>query len=68
MAEKKKISASDTYSATGLSRTGLGFNPDLHDERLATKGLSHDYGLPVTTSWLLTSSGFTYLHDVDSHT
>jgi len=67
MAEKI-ISASDTYSATSHSRTGLGFNPDLRDERVAINRLSHDYGLPVTTSWLLTSSGFMYLHDTDNHT
>jgi hypothetical protein len=64
---QKKISASDTFSSTGLSRTGLGFNPDLREERLATNRLNHDYGLPVTTPWLLTSSGFMYLHDSDIH-
>jgi hypothetical protein len=62
----EKITANDTFSATGLSRTALGFNPDLRDERLATNRLSHDYGLPVTTPWLLTSSGFMYLQDVDN--
>jgi hypothetical protein len=64
---RKKISASDTFSSTGISRTGLGFNSDLLDERLATNRLSYDYGLPVTTLWLLTSSGFMHLHDADIH-
>jgi hypothetical protein len=64
---EKNFSASDTFQATGLSRTGMGFNPDLRDEKLATNRLSHDYGLPVTTSWLLTSSGFMYHHDAYNH-
>jgi hypothetical protein len=44
------------------------FNPDLREERLTTSRLSYDYGLSVMTPWLLTSSGFMYLHDVDNHT
>jgi len=64
---KKKISASDTFSATGLSRTGLRFNFDVRDERLATNRLSRDYGLLVMTPWLLMPSGFMYLHDADNH-
>lgn len=65
---RTKICASGTFSATGLTRAGLGFKPDLRDERLATNRLSHDYLLPDTTPWLLASSGCMKHHDVDNHT